>query len=120
MTLAYAIMVGLLALCSYPVVKVSLKAVENEPEFKQTPKRDGTNRSPAKSPKPVKTAVPYISPLERPYTPHRQRNIQEVAYRVWNGEFGDGNMRMIKLSQHGYDPIVVQREVNRIAKKRGR
>ncbi|WP_416375733.1 hypothetical protein [Salinicoccus roseus] len=119
-TLAYAIMVGLLAVCSYPVVKVSLKAVESEPEFKQTPTRNGANRPPAQSHEPIKTAAPYISPLERPYTPHRQRNIQEVAYRVWNGEFGDGNMRMIKLSQHGYDPIAVQREVNRIAKDRGR
>jgi hypothetical protein len=43
-----------------------------------------------------------------------QKSITEVAKEVMDGKYGNGNTRKKKLIAAGYDPDVVQKEVNRL------
>ena len=40
--------------------------------------------------------------------------IEEIAYRVINGEYGNGDERKKRLREEGYNYALVQNEVNKI------
>lgn len=62
-------------------------------------------------PRPAKTVHNASSPVHKP--------IENVAKEVIDGKWGNGDARVRKLRNAGYDPVIVQREVNRqLAKRR--
>lgn len=63
------------------------------------------------SPKPEPKPDPKPEPKPEPDKP--KLTIEEIAKRVINGDYGNGAERIDKLRKAGYDPVKVQREVDR-------
>lgn len=57
--------------------------------------------------------LPYVT-----YEVKRELSLSEIAQKVINGEYGNGNIRKEKLESEGYNYRTVQDEVNRILKNK--
>lgn len=49
-------------------------------------------------------------------TSSKKKSVHEIALEVIKGKYGNGNTRKMLLTRLGYDPVAVQKEVNKILK----